>query len=478
MDIKKLINKYYKLGLISLVLSIVLALPIMNIYGKKDAIMFVASAFFLVLEILLLFKDKRISLMLFILSFPILVIARKFCYFDFFIFKITFETIYISIAFVLSFKDIKIKVSQLLKDSKSANFKFVLYTIIFLILAINSNIFSHNVLNSITNVYIGVVIPIAFILVMLVNISKDDKYYIYYALIAGLDFSSLYGIAQMRGVSFSQIKYYRLYLTFGYHNVNIFSAILILILPLLIEMILYKKNTIKEKIFLFISFGLFSLSTYMTYSRGAWLCYLISIGIIVISKKYKYIALLELVAIPIAFKPVMSKILTRGYATTSFFMSQSTMARIQSYFTSLMMMIAHPFGIGGGNYGDMYLKYAEKGYLHMPDLMRANLQVADYALEHAHNLFVQIGVEYGIITMILFIIMIINRLTVVVKDYKNNRGIFAAIIVFTIISILTGGEFNHKGVITPTLILWLLFGITILNSTKEEENIDNLNRKN
>ena len=36
------------------------------------------------------------------------------------------------------------------------------------------------------------------------------------------------------------------------------------------------------------------------------------------------------------------------------------MARIQSYFTSLMMMIAHPFGIGGGNYGDMYLKYAEK----------------------------------------------------------------------------------------------------------------------
>ena len=38
----------------------------------------------------------------------------------------------------------------------------------------------------------------------------------------------------------------------------------------------------------------------------------------------------------------MSKILTRGYATTSFFMSQSTMARIQSYFTSLMMMIAHP----------------------------------------------------------------------------------------------------------------------------------------
>ena len=131
MDIKKLINKYYKLGLISLVLSIVLALPIMNIYGKKDAIMFVASAFFLVLEILLLFKDKRISLMLFILSFPILVIARKFCYFDFFIFKITFETIYISTAFVLSFKDIKIKVSQLLKDSKSANFKFVLYTIIF-----------------------------------------------------------------------------------------------------------------------------------------------------------------------------------------------------------------------------------------------------------------------------------------------------------------------------------------------------------
>ncbi len=477
MDVKKLINKYYKLGLISLALSIVLALPIMIQYGKKDAIMFVGSAFFLVLEILLLFKDKRLSILLFILSFPILVIARKFCYFNLFIFKITFETIYISIAFIVSFKEIKNIILRLLQNKKGLNLKFIIYTIIFLILAVNSSIFSHNVLNSAANVYISIIIPIAFILVVLANLSKSDKYYVYYALIAGLDFSCLYGIAQMRGVSFSQVKYHRLYLTFGYHNVNIFSAVLILILPLLFEMILYKKTTIKEKIFLFISFGLFSLATYMTYSRGAWLCYLISIGIIFISKKYKYVALLELLAIPIAFKPVMSKILTRGYATTSFFMSQSNMARIQSYFTSFVMMVAHPFGIGGGSYGDMYLKYAEKGYLNMPDLMRANLQVADYALEHAHNLFLQIGVEYGIIVMILFIAIIVNRLSAVLKDYEHNRGIFAAIIAFIIISVLTGGEFDHKGVITPTLILWLLFGMTILNSNGNEQNANKPNAK-
>ena len=68
-----------------------------------------------------------------------------------------------------------------------------------------------------------------------------------------------------------------------------------------------------------------------------------------------------------------------------------------------------------------------------------------------------------------FILIVINRIKVIFKDYTFNRGVFTSIVAWVIYSTSTGMEFNHKGVITGTLILWLLFALIYLSGEKKEK---------
>ncbi|HCW04358.1 MAG TPA: hypothetical protein DGK91_07425, partial [Clostridium sp.] len=84
----------------------------------------------------------------------------------------------------------------------------------------------------------------------------------------------------------------------------------------------------------------------------------------------------------------------------------------------------------------------------MPKSLRDKVVASSNLLEHAHNLWLQIGVEFGIVCLIVFILIVINRIKVIFKDYTFNRGVFTSIVAWVIYSTSTGMEFNHKGVIT------------------------------
>ncbi|NFU40230.1 hypothetical protein FDG30_12165 [Clostridium sporogenes] len=60
----------------------------------------------------------------------------------------------------------------------------------------------------------------------------------------------------------------------------------------------------------------------------------------------------------------------------------------------------------------------------------------------------------------------LNRVKVVFKDYSKNRGLFVSLITYIIFSTLTGNEFNHKGVITGTIIIFLVLGLIEINNCK------------
>ncbi|WP_242823434.1 O-antigen ligase family protein [Thermobrachium celere] len=311
-----------------------------------------------------------------------------------------------------------------------------------------------------SEVYIGIFIPLAFYFTFVVYFNKNLKKFIYFALFIALDFSCLYGFIQifLRIIKTGQIKIDRVYLTFGFHNVNIFAGILILIIPLILEFILFRENNKKEKVFLISSFMLYTISIFITFSRGAWLCFIMAVIISLISKKYSKLLITVSIILIFISKPLFSFIITRG-TSTSFLQNESAVARLQSIFTDFEIIKKYPFGIGGGQFKYLFKEYAVKGYLSMPESIRFNSTVAHYALEHAHNLILQICVEFGIIATILFLLIIINRLRSSFIDFNFNRGAFTSIIVYLFFSIITGNEFNHKGVITGTIILYLIFGI-------------------
>lgn len=465
------VNNFIKKNKISIsiivILSLIIGVIAIKKAGIKDGSMFSLATFFLLLEVYLIFKDKKMSLLLFIISFPILVTGRKFCYFDVFIFSITYESIYISILFVSLFKDI----INFLK-SNFKNMKFIFSsTLIFAVLALNSTIYADDMVKCIANTNLSVIIPIMFMLEFMTLFNKGlDLDSVINCLIISLDLSCVYGLVQAAAtrMTLSQLKSNRELLTFGYNNVNIFAGILIMIMPFIFEKILYKKMNKKERIFIYLSAIITIVALVVTFTRGAQICFIITLFILILDKKYRKLLYLAIVIGVIFGKKVFAYIISRGNGSTSLFSNESTVARIQSIFTSLKAIVSYPFGVGTGNFSGAYKKFAMQGYMSMPENIRNQATAANYSLEMAHNLFLQVAVDLGIIACIVFLVLLINRFVLSIKNYKINRSIPAIYLVYIFFVITTGSEFNHKGIITGTLVLWLLFAITELIRQRKE----------
>lgn len=466
-------NKKQYLVLISIAfLSLIFSSIFLNQLGIKDTVTFFIGTFLLITEIYLIRIDKKLSVLLFIISFPIIVTARKVCDFNFLIFKVTYETIYITLIFIYSLSNVKKVLKEYLKEKNSAEFKFTMLIILFIIFAYNSSIFSVNFYDSITETYISVLIPIMFMFVVISSFRFNEMKKIFYALIISIDLSCIYGFLQifLYRIPIKAIKSNREFLTFGYHNVNIFASILMMIMPFLLQIIFYEKKTIKEKIILAFSLVINIAALLLTFTRGAWLSFIILMLLILLSKKYRKIIYIFIIPFIAIAKPLISFILKRG-TNTSILNNESAIARVQSIFTSVRIMFEYPFGTGPKTFAEVYKNYLDAGYMIMPQQLRWNINVANYALENAHNLWLQIGVELGLVCLLIFLLLVINRFKVAFNNHKYNRGTLISLVMFLIFTVLTGFEFNHKGVITNNLILWLVFAMIQVNSgydTKEE----------
>jgi O-antigen ligase len=456
--------KLTKDNVIKLFILIVISSAISLLYfsrlGAKDSAMLFLATASITAAIYLAFKDKKRSLLLFILSLPILVTARKAFYIDFIIFKITYETLYITVVFILSYKDI-LEWGKDLYRKNNKQIYFIIFVAIFVIFAINSSIFSLNIPRSLRYTFISVIVPVMFMLSVIVNFKKQELNLIFYALFIQISFSSLYGFFQLfsNGKSLSD----RSVLTFGYHNVNIYAGLVILIIPFMMEMFFYGKRRFFERALIGIAILLNTVALYITFTRGALFAFLVSVPVIFISKRYKWVLYGVGVIGIVAAKPGFSYIVHRG-TSTSLTSNESTIARIQSFFTSGKIIESLPFGAGAGNFAEFYKAFSIKGYLSMPEAFRQDILVASYNLEAAHNLWLQIAVELGIVCAVVFLALIINRLWASIKTFKCNRPAIGAILAYMVFSMLTGVEFEHKGVITITLVIWLIFGIIEINN--------------
>lgn len=435
--------------------------------GVKDGATFTLSIVLAITIMYISIKDIKKAIYLFIIAMPILVTARKGLYIDFLIMKLNFESIIIVFLFITNIKRVISKVNEKLQHKRNKVFNYSL--ILFVIGSYISCIFSKNYLNSIRLTTTSVLIPILLGLLVISIFNKGDIKHIIYSLILSLNLSCIYGGMQILGigVSLSAIKEARGELTFGYHNVNIFVNIALMVFPLLLNELLYKKNNLKEKVFLVLSTLLQSGAIFLTFSRGAWLA-LGMVGILVLfSRKYKYvfigITVLALVAMPY----VLPKVLGRGDSSAHFLSNTSNTARMLSIVTSKEVIKDNIFGVGFGNFNSYYREYAAESYLTINYELRNYMMAPLYTMEHAHNFFLNIGVELGIISLIAIILMFIERMKKCIKNYSFNRGIFVALILFIFIGLTTGIELNHKGVITNIYILWILFGMISINNSDE-----------
>ena len=465
---EKVKQNLFKIIIFSL-LTVICGIFAVNKAGIKDGATFTLSVLLTVYIFILAKKDVKKAIFLFIISMPILVTARKLLYLDLFILKLNFESIIIVYLLVLKYKEISDRFKTLFNEGK-ISIKLFYFIGFFIIASYVSCIFSNNYISSLQLTTTSVLIPTLLIIIVVGLLNKDDIKKVVYSLIISINLSCIYGIVQVLGVGLSlqAIKASREYFTFGYHNVNIFVNIALLVYPLLLNELLYKENTKKEKLFLIASILLQTGSLFITFSRGAWLAVLMVVVSIFFSKKYRVIFITMMVIGLVGSRWVLPSILSRGSGNQAFLANTSNTARILSIYTSKEIMLDNIYGIGLGNFNESYRNNVISGYYNIDEEERKLMSTPLYTLEHAHNFFLNIGVELGLFSLIAVILIFAERIMKCFKRFEEYRAILISLGIFIFIGVTTGIELNHKGVITNMYILWIIFGLITLIGFRNE----------
>lgn len=224
----------------------------------------------------------------------------------------------------------------------------------------------------------------------------------------GLDkaFNTLYGFGTSRRVASTMF------------NPNNYAAFIMLFCYPVLLSALYIDNK-RIKVFLFILFGLLTVNLILTFSRGAWLGFIL--GLIVLALIYNK-KILRLIFIPVPLLLVQS--IRNRFISIFSLTSKYNISRIKIWGTGLKMIEDNPIlGVGLGNSIYLYDKYVEK----YPEL---NTGHSMYPL---HNSFLKILAETGIFNFIIFLMIIYFIMLKVYKIYESNR--------YSILKGISGGFF-------------------------------------
>ncbi len=261
--------------------------------------------------------------------------------------------------------------------------------------------------------------------------------------------------------AFSEIEK-RVVSTFG--NPNVLGEYLILLFPLILARLMSAKRG-KER-FVYLVAGALVLSCLVfTWSRGAWLGFILSmIVFFVISGKQYFTA--GILAIPLVGTGLYFSMGTAIMNRFTNLTDSSSSYRLNIWRGVLRMLDEvgiMGIGIGEGAFRMIYPAYSLSGIETAP---------------HSHNLFLQLIVETGIFSLIAFLIFLFFHAQCTLDFCKNayspknkmiSLGFFAGALAFLVQGMTDYVWYNYR----ILLLFWLLLGLGLAhiktaNSTEEE----------
>lgn len=207
-----------------------------------------------------------------------------------------------------------------------------------------------------------------------------------------------------------------------------------------LNLLITQKNSIFKKMIYIVGIVV-GLTALTTYSRGANLGFVIGIIlwtllIILRMQSWKQITA-TLIILAILFTPLLSSnyMQNRFGKIKNYENSSSITARLEMYRTSLKLIRKNPIlGIGIGNF-----------YPRAKDYVKNELQEEVHWNEthqHPHNLYIQIALEQGIISLIIFLIMVFKAYQISYSNYKhyetNSIQFFCSLSFITMLTALLG----------------------------------------
>ena len=238
-----------------------------------------------------------------------------------------------------------------------------------------------------------------------------------------------------------------------FDNPNVFGEYLIMLLPLAVALVLTRRGA-QRLIGIAVTLAAGAALVY-TWSRGAWLGAMASIGLLLVLYHAVLLRLVvpAIVALPFVAAALPSAIVSR--LTSIGNLADTSTAYRVSIWTASVNMLKDIFesGIGTGSaaFSAVYPAYALGG--------------AAYAL-HAHNLYLQIFVELGVVGIAVFVLMLFFFFRSVFSCYRTlddraqattilamGLGVFALLV-----QGLTDNVWYNSRIV---LLFWLLMGLVI-----------------
>jgi O-antigen ligase/Tfp pilus assembly protein PilF len=314
----------------------------------------------------------------------------------------------------------------------------------------------------------------------------------------------IYGIFQYNGIDFSfwirNVGRQQVFGLFG--NVNYFAEYLIVPLPIAVSLFFASRNKFK-KILLLIAILAMGTSLIVTFTRGSYLAFgtslifmffvfLISRGknFIKNNKKIFIIALVAIIIITFLFvvptplnksSTVISKIKSR-ISVTQLTQDSSFKRRIATWKFTVMMIKDHPLiGSGIGTFKYNTLRYQAEFFAQGEN---RSLYPHGFA-DKAHNEYLQLWAELGIIGLGIFIWLIISYLRFGLKILRKIKDEYRQGIIIglmgAVVAVLVDGIFGFPLHLPATIVLfWLALGLTVAVGLKDEVNAQEIKmiRKN
>lgn len=346
----------------------------------------------------------------------------------------------------------------------------------FLIYAIINTFTSVNVMGSIRDLALNCAgISFVFAMVNSLNKKEDINVFVSFLMLSSL-FASLVGVRQIftgvvmrpewTDVENSQDIAVRIYSVFT--NPNIFAEYLVMLTPLAVGTMWYTKS-MKKKLTFIIGVGVLLLALLMTMSRGGWLGIFVAafVFVLIVDKRLLVLAIpIVLIAVPFLPKSILQRFISIGSNVDS-----SILYRTKIY--QITANIIKDNFINGVGFGYIPFKQVYETYIRtMP-------------IYHAHNTFLEIFAEGGIIGLLVFLILIFslikNGLCYLTKSSDKYIKYLGAGAMASLFGILANGMTEHI-LYMPRIIFtfWILVGLIIClirlskNSNKEELRENNL----
>ncbi len=250
-------------------------------------------------------------------------------------------------------------------------------------------------------------------------------------------------------------------------NPNVLAEYLIMLLPTAIACALLAQKPRQRLVMLFVS-GVLGACLIFTWSRGAWLGFLIAMMLFLLmySKKILVIGLFGVLAIP--FLPfILPDSITNRFLSIGNLGDTSTSYRVHIWEGVLNMLGDHflgGIGVGSEAFAEIYPRYALSGIETAP---------------HSHNLYLQITAETGILGIFLFLFFLFvyakRNFTFYAKPYPHTPRTVVAALFCGILAVLAQGMtdyiwYNYR----VFLVFWLVIGLgAAICQTTEDDNRTN-----